>query len=136
MGPDVSGDLAYQFTALSKRDDGFQWLAASNSSSCTTPAIVTYRSRDSAFEVQLRTVSAKMTVTGDVMNRNGFQTCCNRLRLATALLYLVERLWKSLPFFFWGAKFSLQVFWLNRFVLDLFTVCIFRSLFSLSLTSL
>ena len=98
MGPDVSGDLAYQFTALSQRHDGFQWLAASNSSSCTTPSIVTNRSRDSSFEVQLRTVSAKMTVTGDVMNRNGFQTCCNRLRLATALLYLMERLWKSLPF--------------------------------------
>ena len=29
MGPDVSGDLAYQFTALSKRDDGFQWPDAS-----------------------------------------------------------------------------------------------------------
>ena len=38
-----------------------------------------------------------MTMTGVDMNRDGFQTCCNSLRLATALLCRMERLWEPLP---------------------------------------
>ena len=41
--------------------------------------------------------SAKMTVTSVIMNRDGFQTCCNSLRLATAVLCRMERLWEPLP---------------------------------------
>ena len=57
------------------------------------------RSRDSSVEVRLdlgtsvvrlRTVTVKMTVTGVDMNRDGFQTCCKSLRLATALLCRME----------------------------------------------
>ena len=56
MGPDVFGDLAYQFTALSERDDGFQWPAASKFI-LMYHVLVTSRSRDSSIEVRLRTVT-------------------------------------------------------------------------------
>ena len=38
-----------------------------------------------------------MTVTSVDMNKDGFQTCCSSLRLATALLCRMERLWEPLP---------------------------------------
>ena len=73
-----------------KGTTAFSGLTRLSSSSCTTSSIITYRSRDNSI--------AKMTVTGVDMNRDGFQTCCNSLRLATALLYRMERLLESLPF--------------------------------------
>ena len=56
------------------------------------------------FDLDLGTSVSRVTdcdcdddVTGVDMNRDGFQTCCNSLRLATALLCRMERLWEPLP---------------------------------------
>ena len=41
-------------------------------------------------KVSLQTVTAKMTMIGIDMNKNGFQTCCKSLRLATAVPTFLE----------------------------------------------
>ena len=40
--------------------------------------------------------SVLVTVTGVDMKRAAFRTCCNSLRLATALLCSMERLWAQI----------------------------------------
>ena len=99
-----------QFTAPSKGTTASSGLIRLRSSSCATSSIVTNRSRDSSVEVRFRSrhfcwsdyrgacaVTATMTVTGVDMNRDGFQTCCNSLRLATALLCRMKPPWQPLP---------------------------------------
>ena len=79
--------VCYEACALSElRYDGFQWLEAFD-------IFLLYRN----FCHVDHDCTCDADATGVDVNENRFQTYCNNLRLATALLYHGDRLWEPLP---------------------------------------